>query len=123
MRFTLTRTEKIIAAITFAAIVIGLLMARGVEAQGVTSYRNIQGGENFYSSDGQFLGYTTRNIGGGRNFFPNQAAQHSAPTGGYGYGQGRGWYGYHGSGDPTLQQGYAIGSGLSQFINAFRGSK
>ena len=107
-----------------ALIILLSALALNVAAQGVTSSRNIYGGENFFSSDGTFLGYTSRNIGGGRNFFPNQAAQqHSAPTGGYGYGQGRGWYGYHGSGDPVLQQGYAIGSGLSQFFNAFRGNK
>ena len=96
-----------------------LLAAAGASAQ-VTTMPNVFGGENFYNN-GAYMGRTSRNVHGGRNFYP-------APAMGYGQGYysspglgNQGWYGYHGYGNPELQSGYAIGKGLSQFINAFRG--
>ena len=101
-----------------------LLAATGVSAQQVQSMRNIFGGEDFYDNGG-YIGYSAPNIHGGRDFYPspNTSQRWNNYSGGYGYGQGKGFYGYHGSGNPHLQDGYAIGAGLSQFFNAFRGNR
>ena len=81
-------------------------LAFNVSAQQYTT-PNVHGGENFYHN-GQLAGMSMRNSWGGRNFY-------SMP----GYNQG--FQGYQGYGNPELQSGYAIGAGLANIINAFKG--
>ena len=83
-----------------------LALSFGAFAQQYT-WPNVYGGENFYDG-GRMLGYSSRNVAGGRDFHWNNYSQ-------------QGFRGYQGYGNPHLQDGYAIGAGLANIINAFRG--
>lgn len=87
-------------------IVLLVVASFGAMAQGKTT-RNAFGGENYYYN-GMYMGKSTRNAFGGRNFYPSPAANQQ-------------YYGYGSQVNPHLQDGAAIGWGLSNIINSFRG--
>ena len=82
-------------------------LAFNVSAQSSYSMRNPDGGESFYQG-GRFIGYTAPNVHGGRDFYPSMSTRMQG-------------YGYHSHGSTHLQDGAAIGWGLSNLINAFKG--